>query len=204
MAHSLRRFLNDATHSWRAMPKRQALRWYAAVLRHAPTVLRERKFYSADREMRGKLRFFLLGRTFTVDVDAINSTSGNGSAFLREFFVRQIYFREFNHVNFDACLDLGCNTGVVSSLLKQMGGPLSKVYGVDPLTYPGNTFRANICTTPESPCTKVCFAENPCARIQPPYAPCATHMSSTLTTRLPSNKSSTPMGCDISTFSRWT
>jgi len=148
MTHSLRRFWDDATHTWNAMPKSQALHWYGAVLQHAPTILRERKFYAADREMRGKLSFFLLGSTFSVDVDAINSTTGNGYAFLREFFIRQIYFREFKHVSFDTCLDLGCNTGVVTSLLKQMSGPQGEVYGVDPLTYPDNTFRAKTCATP--------------------------------------------------------
>jgi FkbM family methyltransferase len=148
MTHSIRRFCDDFSGTWRAMPKLQALRWYAAVLRHAPTVLRERKFYSADREMHGKLLFYLFGRTLTVDVDSINSTDNNGYAFLREFFVRQIYFREFNQLSFDVCLDLGCNTGVVTSLLKQMGGSLSKVCGVDALTYPDNAFRANARSTP--------------------------------------------------------
>lgn len=130
------------------MPKPQALRWYAAVLRQAPTILRERKLYAADREMRGNLRFFLLGKTFPVDLDSINSTAGNGYAFLREFFVRRIYFREFNHLKFDVCLDLGCNTGVVTSFLKVLAGPEGKVLGVDPLTYPGNAFRSRIGNTP--------------------------------------------------------
>lgn len=129
------------------MPKRQAMRWYVAVLRNAPTVLRERKLYSADREMHGVLQFYLFGGTFPADVDAINSTAGNAYAFLREFFVRQIYFRAFKHLNFNTCLDLGCNTGVVSSFLKQLGGPGSRVVGVDALLYPGNAYRTRAETT---------------------------------------------------------
>jgi hypothetical protein len=35
--------------------------------------------------MRGVLRFHLLGRDLDVDVNAINTTAGNGYAFLREF-----------------------------------------------------------------------------------------------------------------------
>jgi len=130
------------------MPKPQALRWYAAVLRHAPTVLRERKLYSADREMHGNLHFYLFGATFPVDVNAINSTSSNGYAFLREFFVRQIYFRAFKHLKFDTCLDLGCNTGVVSSFLRQLGGPQGRVVGVDALLYPNNAYRARTASIP--------------------------------------------------------
>jgi FkbM family methyltransferase len=148
MAHQLRRLAGDAINTWHAMPKSQALRWYGAVLRHAPTILRERKFYSADRDMRGILRFHVLGRDFTVDVYAMSTTAGNSYAFLREFFVRQIYFREFKQLNFDTCLDLGCNTGVVSSLLKQIAGPQGKVVGIDPLTYPDNVFRSRVGATP--------------------------------------------------------
>jgi len=148
MAQQLRRLADDVIQTWLAMPKSQALRWYGAVLQNAPTVLRERKFYSADHAMRGILRFHLLGRDLDVDVNAMNTTGGNGYAFLREFFVRRIYFREFNHLNFDTCLDLGCNTGVVTSFLKQLAGPDGRVVGIDPLTYPGNSFRSKLNTVP--------------------------------------------------------
>jgi FkbM family methyltransferase len=148
MAQQLRRLADDIIHTWQTMPKSQALRWYGAVLQNAPTVLREGKLYSADYAMHGVLRFHLLGRDLDVDVNAINTTGGNGYAFLREFFVRRIYFREFKQLNFTTCLDLGCNTGVVASLLKQLAGPGGKVVGVDPLTYPGNTFRSQLNTVP--------------------------------------------------------
>jgi FkbM family methyltransferase len=130
------------------MPKSQALRWYGAVLRHAPTILQERKFYSADRDMSGVLSFRVLGRDLNVDVDAINTTAGNGYAFLREFFVRQIYFREFKQLNFDTCLDLGCNIGGVSSFLIDLAGPQGRVVGIDPLLYPDNAFRSKVAATP--------------------------------------------------------
>jgi SAM-dependent methyltransferase len=148
MAHPLKRLLDDVTGTWRVMPKSQALRWYAAMVRHAPQVVRERKFYSADAEMRGVQRFHILGRDFAVDVDAVNSTPGNGYAFLREMFVRQIYFRAFRHLNFKTCLDLGCNTGVVSSILNQIAGAGGRVVGIDPLTYPESSFRAYALTLP--------------------------------------------------------
>ena len=144
MVSPLKRLTDDIVNTWSTMPKSQALRWYGAVLTHFPTILRERKFYSADTAMKGNLRFFALGRDFNVDVDAINSSPGNGYAFLREFFVRQIYFREFKTLNFDTCLDLGSNTGVVSSMLKQLSGPEGKVIGVDPHTYPDNPFRTRL------------------------------------------------------------
>ena len=98
--------------------------------------------------MRGVLRFHVLDKDLTVDVDAINTTSGNGYAFLRELFVRQIYFREFRKLQFDTCVDLGCNTGVVASCLRSLGGPQGRVYGVDPFTYPDSTFRANAAKMP--------------------------------------------------------
>jgi FkbM family methyltransferase len=148
MGHQLKRLADDAVNTWFTMPKSQALRWYGAVLLNAPTILRKRKFYSADRHMRGVLRFHLLGHDFEVDVDSLTGTSGNPYAFLREFFVRQIYFREFKQLRFDACLDLGCNIGVVTSLLKQMAGPQGRVVGIDPLTYPGNSFRSRAVVTP--------------------------------------------------------
>lgn len=143
MAHQLKRLADDAINTWRTMPKSQALRWYGAVLRNAPTILRERKFYSADRDMRGTLRFYLLGRDFTVD-----NTTNSSYSFLREFFVRQIYFREFESLSFNTCLDLGCNVGEVSSFLKQLAGPQGRVIGVDPLTYPDNPFRSKVSTVP--------------------------------------------------------
>jgi hypothetical protein len=148
MAHQFKRLTDDAIQTWHVMPKSQALRWYGAVLRHAPTIVRKRKFYSADHDMRGVLRFHLLGRDLEVDVDAINSTAGNGYGFLREFFVRKIYFREFKRLSFDICLDLGSNTGVVASLLKDLGGPQGKVFGIDPDTYPDNAFRCKVGTVP--------------------------------------------------------
>lgn len=148
MSPSLKRLTDDIRGTWRSMPAGQALRWYAAVLRHAPAVARSRKLYPADAAMRGKLRFRVLDKNLTFDVDAINTTSGNGYAFLRELFVRQIYFREFRQLRFDTCLDLGCNVGVVATCLRSLAGPEGRVYGVDPFTYPDSTFRVSAGRTP--------------------------------------------------------
>lgn len=137
MGQQHRRFADDVIQTWHAMPKSQALRWYGSVLRNTPTILRERNFYSADHCMNGIMRFRLLGRDFTVD-----NTDGKSYPFLREFFVRQVYFREFKQLRFDTCLDLGCNVGEVSGFLMQLAGPKGRVIGVDPLTYPGNAVRS--------------------------------------------------------------
>jgi FkbM family methyltransferase len=148
MAQQLRRLADDVIQTWHTMPKSQALRWYGAILQNAPTVLRERKFYSADHAMRGVLRFHLLGRDLDIDTTALNTNGGNSYAFLRELFVRRVYFREFNHLNFNTCLDLGCNTGVVTSILRQLAGLDGKVVGIDPLTYPDSTYRSRLNTIP--------------------------------------------------------
>jgi FkbM family methyltransferase len=148
MVHPLKRLADDAIGTWSAMPKSQALRWYGAAIKHAPTILRERKLYAADREMHGILHFHLLGHEIDVDLDAINTTPGNGYAFLREFFVRRIYFREFKQLSFESCLDLGCNTGIVSGLLKSLAGPQGRVVGVDPSTHPDSVYRASVIATP--------------------------------------------------------
>lgn len=141
MALRLKRFVDDLTQSWGAMPKSQALRWYGAVLRRIPTILREKKFYSADHEMHGDAHFLMFGREFTVDVEALGSTGGNPYSFCRELFVRQIYFRAFKHLEFGTTLDLGCNVGVVTGVMKQLGGPESRAVGVDARVYKDNAFR---------------------------------------------------------------
>lgn len=130
------------------MPKSQALKWYGAVVRRSPTILRERKFYAADLEMHGVVQFRLFGKDFSVDLDALGSTPGNTYAFCRELFVRQIYFRAFKHLEFNTCLDLGCNVGVVTSVLKQLGGADARAVGVDVRTYDGNIFRDKVVAVP--------------------------------------------------------
>jgi len=137
----LKRFVDDLTQSWSSMPKSQALKWYGAVLRRSPTILRTRKFYSADHDMHGLVYFKMFGREFSVDIEALGSTAGNPYSFCRELFVRQIYFRAFKSLNFTTCLDLGCNAGVVTSVLKQLGGPDARVVGVDARIYDDNAFR---------------------------------------------------------------
>lgn len=154
MIHSLKRFAADLAGAWKVTPARQALRWYGLLLRRAPVVLRTRKFYAADAGMNGICKFRLFGRTLSFDADAINTSvvdpmRGTAYSFLRELFVRRIYFRSFNdQLKFDTCLDFGCNVGMVASLLRQLGGANAKVIAVDPLTYPNNTFRQAAAKTP--------------------------------------------------------
>jgi FkbM family methyltransferase len=146
LTHSLKRIAADLTGAWKVTPASQALRWYGWLLRRAPAVLRTQKFYAADAGMNGVCEFKLFGRTLSFDADAINTSvvdpmRGTAYSFLRELFVRRIYFRGFNELKFDSCLDFGCNVGMVASLLRQLGGPDARVLAVDPLTYPNNTFR---------------------------------------------------------------
>ena len=148
MALRLKRFVDDITQSWSSMPKSQALKWYGAVVRRSPAILRERKFYAADQEMQGVARFRLFDQDFSVDLDALRTTGGNPYAFCRELFVRQIYFRAFKHLNFTTCLDLGCSAAVVTSVMKQLGGPDGRAVGVDVRTYPGNVFRDRAAAVP--------------------------------------------------------
>jgi FkbM family methyltransferase len=111
-------------------------------------VWREKKFYSADRDMVDDIRFQMFGMPFSVDIRALGSTSGNPYAFCRELFVRQIYFRAFKHLDFATTLDLGCNAGVVTGVMKQLGGPNSRAIGVDARMYGDNAFRAKMEATP--------------------------------------------------------
>jgi hypothetical protein len=155
MGLRLKRLVDDITYSWSSMPKSQALRWYGSILRHAPTVWKEKKFYSADADMDGDIRFKIFGTEFPVDIAALASTGGNPPyAFYRELFVRQIYFRAFKHLDFTTTLDLGCNVGVVTGVMKQLGGPQSRSVGVDAREYKDNGFRAKMETVPGITLTK--------------------------------------------------
>jgi Methyltransferase FkbM domain len=145
--------VEDCTAMWRLTPKRQALRWYLAVLKNLPETARTRKLYAADFQMNGVCSFFCFGQRFDVDVDALNTATtdmlkGNAFAFLRELFVRQIYFREFANAKFTNCLDLGCNVGVVANLFRQLGGDEGRVIAVDPLQYPDSAFWRAAQSTP--------------------------------------------------------
>lgn len=140
---ALRRIAQDVAGSWGAMPRSQALRWYGLILWRLPAILRERKLYAADLLMPGEVRFALFGQQFRFDLAAINATPGNGYAFLRELFVRNIYFRAFERPRFDVCLDLGCNVAIVSAVLRQLAGPEGRVVAVDAIDYTANRHRAD-------------------------------------------------------------
>lgn len=135
------RLVQDIYGTWRVAPWTQSLKWYAGLLRSLPVVARTRTLYAADKLMDGPVTFDLYGRAFTFDVSAINSTEGNGYAFLRELFVRNIYFRAFKPLAFGVCLDIGCNIGIVSTLLWELSGKRGRVVAIDGFTYSGNAFR---------------------------------------------------------------
>jgi FkbM family methyltransferase len=132
----------DMAGSWAVMPGLQAMRWCGAVALSLPSIVCTRKLYAADLMMRGEARFRALGQEFRFDIDAINATPGNGYAFLRELFVRNIYFRAFLRPRFDVCLDLGCNIALVSMVLRQLAGPSGRVVAVDVIDHVGNQFCA--------------------------------------------------------------
>jgi FkbM family methyltransferase len=143
--NSIRRLVGDLVGMWNAAPRRQALHWYGLVLLNLTSVLRTRRFYAADADMTGVCHFRALDQLFEFNMDDINSSvadplQGNAHAFLRDLFVRRIYFRAFKQPAFRSCLDLGCNIGIVSTVLRQMAGPEGQVVAVDPLEYPTNRF----------------------------------------------------------------
>jgi len=141
---AMRRVAGDVTGSWAVMPHRQALRWYGAVARSLPSIVASRKLYAADRMMRGEASFRIMGQEFSFDLDAINATPGNAYSFLRELFVRNVYFRAFAAPRFDVCLDLGCNLGAVSRVLKQLGGPDGCVVAIDAIDHAANRYCAEV------------------------------------------------------------
>ena len=130
------------------MPKGQAMYWYLMLATTAPSIWRTRKLYSADEKMRGIVRFDLCNRQFEFDIESLISPwFPVPYAFLREVFVRQVYFRAFEHLRYSSCLDLGCNIGVVSHILKRLGGPKATVVGVDAVSYADNRFCAELRAT---------------------------------------------------------
>src|SRR5579875_800839 len=98
MQHTLRRLFDDIAGSWKVMPKSQAIQWYGSLLRSLPEIVKHRTLYAADLRMPDHVRFRFDGRDFEFDLAPINSTGGNAYAFLREFFVRKIYFRAFGPI----------------------------------------------------------------------------------------------------------
>jgi FkbM family methyltransferase len=126
----IRALAEDLANAWSCMPRAQALKWYFNLLRNAPSIVRQKKLYAADARMLGELEFFLAGRRFSFNADAI---PGNPFAFFRELILRKIYFRPFDldRISFNCCVDIGCNQGVVSCVLKHLGGPNARVVGVD-------------------------------------------------------------------------
>lgn len=128
----LARFIGELINVARMCRLPLALRWYLAVLRRLPEILRSRKLYAADLLIRGPIEYRLLGRWIPYVVD---SPDGNPFAFLREFAGRNVYFRGFDptRLAFDVCVDAGANRGVVSAALSALGDHRNRVIAVEAL-----------------------------------------------------------------------
>ena len=148
MSSSLKRLLDDIGGTWRSMPARQALRWYVAVLRHAPAIVRSRKFYPADAAMRGQLRFRVLDKDLTVDGTRSTLRPGMATPFCGDCLSGRS-----TSAHFASCASTPVSTWAAIQewwpvALRSLGGPAGRVYGVDPLSYPDSTFRARATKTP--------------------------------------------------------
>jgi FkbM family methyltransferase len=148
MNDALRRAIDDIRASWESMPKTQALRWYLTLLLNLPSIARTRKFYTADLSMTGRRAFRLYGQDFEFNISEFNAAGGNGYTFCRELFVRKMYFRAFDKLRFSTCLDLGCNLGIVSYVMKRLGGSGSRVIAIDAQDFTGDSFRRRVSKLP--------------------------------------------------------
>ena len=110
-----------------------ALRFCLLVVVTFPAILRERKFYPADRRMRGVIEYKILDRWVRIDLDQFRA--GLVFGFLREFAGRDVYFRGFDtsRLRFDVVIDAGANNGFVSEVFSILGGDENKVISIEPL-----------------------------------------------------------------------
>lgn len=134
-------FLSDALGAFRVMPAGQAMRWLGNIALNAPAILGSRKLYAADQAMSGTVRFCWGAHLFSYDIDAHKAEGGIPFAFMRELFVRGIYFRAFNpeKLSFAICLDLGCNMGIVSDTLNQIEN--GQIVALDAQSFATSPFR---------------------------------------------------------------
>lgn len=130
-----RLFLQELLNVWRVFRAAVALRFYGQILLNLPAILRERKFYAADRGMAGALEYRLLGRWVPADLDKLST--GALFSFLREFAGRNVYFRAFaaERLTFDVCFDAGANAGIVSEALSALGDHRNRVFAIEALFY---------------------------------------------------------------------
>ncbi len=142
MLRALRRLRDDVVCMWTVAPRRQTFRWYFLLLLNVISITRTGKLYQADMGMTGNVHFRLYEQDFEFDISLLNSSGGNAFTFLRELFVRRIYFRAFQNLRFSCCVDLGCNIGIVSQVLEKLAGPEGRVIAVDAQTFQDNQFRA--------------------------------------------------------------
>ncbi len=140
----VRRFAADLIDITDVMPLRQSLVWYGNIFRHLPQVVKTRKYYPADNDMTGMVNFRYCGTDLAFD---LTGTPNQSFSWLREFFVRDNYFREFDMqrmIPFKNFVDLGCNVGRVSQIVKAICGGKTKVLAVDADDYTDNRFRRQI------------------------------------------------------------
>ncbi len=135
-------FCRELLNVWRICRPLTALRFFALVVGHFPSIVRERKLYAADRGMRGIVEYRLLGRWIPVDLEQYRD--GTPFAFLREFAGRNAYFRCFDpdRLRFDVAVDAGANAGIVSEALSVLGGGRNRVLSVEALFHSGRTWDA--------------------------------------------------------------
>lgn len=110
-----------------------AVRFCLNVVMAFPSILRERKFYPADRRMHGVVEYKIIDRWIPVDLDLFRP--GLAFSFLREFAGRDVYFRAFDtaKLRFDVTVDAGANNGFVTEAFSVLGDDRNTVISIEPL-----------------------------------------------------------------------
>ena len=98
-----------------------------------PMILKERKFYPADRKMQGRIDYKILNFWINIDLDQFRP--GLAFSFLREFAGRDVYFRRFDKskLKFDTSIDIGANNGFVTEVFAIASAGKGKIISVEPL-----------------------------------------------------------------------
>jgi FkbM family methyltransferase len=133
----------DLTGIATVMPMSQAMQWYSHVLRNSRSVIRSKHWYCADNAMTGVVTFNYLGNSLSFDLDG---TPAQTFSWLREFFVRDNYFGAFDmsRLPLRTFVDLGCNVGRVSEIVRAISNRECKVVAVDADDHRRNPIRRKI------------------------------------------------------------
>lgn len=142
------RLLGDLIGIAQTMPMTQSLKWYANLATNAPTILKTKHLYSADNAMDGTVTFLWRGVNMDFELDGAPPQT---FSWLREFFVRDNYFRAFDmqKVSLRRFVDLGCNVGRVSQIVSALSGGTAKIIAVDADDYTQDRFRGAIAANPD-------------------------------------------------------